>query len=51
MSTTNNEFKHGLRLQLNDCKELLKYIEEDDKDRATEKLKIMIDTLQKSLED
>ncbi|MBO6148047.1 MAG: hypothetical protein J6O55_01765 [Lachnospiraceae bacterium] len=56
MPAANVGFKHSLRLQLNDCRELLLYAEEipgesEAKERLIKKLHTMIDTLETSLKD
>ena len=50
---TSTEFKHGLRLQLSDIEELLKYLkkEEPDMDSAVEKLEKMQKIILESLQD
>lgn len=48
---TSAEFKHDLRIQLNDWREVIQYLDSNDLERLRKKANIMIDTIEQSLQD
>ena len=48
---TDGQFKHLKRLELRSLEEILKFLELDKVDESKDKLKILIDDVQKTLQD
>lgn len=48
---TSVEFKHDLRIQLNDWREVIRYLDSNDLDRLRQKANTMIEIIEQSLQD